>query len=203
MSRLKKARVIAIAGGSASGKSTFAMTLAKLLSDELFRASTVVFQMDDYYKDKPKRPTFRFSLSGEELWDYDNPEAFDHLRLTADINTCASANDAPEVIIVEGLMVLYLKELRELSDLKLYIDLDADERALRRLLRDMGGHRVNTDPQFIACFYRECARIGHARYVEPSRVYADLTIRGDANFMHIAPMIATVIMSDYKPFLHL
>ena len=189
----KKTRVIGIAGGSASGKSTF----TSVLNDQLMRGgcgtTTLILHMDEYYVDKPERPTFEFSFTGQEQWDYDNPGAFDNLRLVSDIKHHTIASEAVNVIIVEGLMVLHQETIRELLDLKLFIDLESDERALRRLLRDMGGHRINTDPQFIACYYRECARIGHIRFVEPSRVYADLTFRGDADFTQVAAMIAAVI----------
>ena len=71
--------------------------------------------------------------------------------------------------------------------------LDADVRALRRLLRDMAGARGNTDPRFIVDYYRECARVGHALYVEPSRVHADMILRGDADFARLAPLVVATV----------
>lgn len=189
-----RTRVIGIAGGSASGKSTFSNILAGRLTSAGCSTTALVFHMDDYYLDKSKRPTFRFSFTGREMWDYDNPDAFDHLRLVSDIRSHTGATD--DVVIVEGLMVLFHESIRDLLDLKLFIDLEVDERALRRLLRDMSGHRIDTDPEYIACFYRECARVGHTRFVEPSRAYADLTFRGDADFTRISSMIAAIITAD-------
>jgi hypothetical protein len=57
----------------------------------------------------------------------------------------------------------------------------------------MGGGRGSNDPVSIARYYRECARVGHARYVEPSRVFADLILRGDSDFARTAPLAAAVI----------
>lgn len=111
----------------------------------------------------------------------------------ADLDALAADPNAPDVIVVEGLMTLAVPEIRERLDLRLFVELDADERALRRLLRDMAGSRGNGDPAFIARYYRECARVGHARHVEPSRVHADLILRGDAPAGRSAALVAAVI----------
>ena len=101
--------------------------------------------------------------------------------------------DGPNVILLEGLMVLQVAAVRERSDLRLFVELDADERALRRMLRDMSGIRGIADPAGIATYYRECARVGHAQFVEPSRVYADLIVRGDADWERLRPLLLAVI----------
>jgi uridine kinase len=107
-----------------------------------------------------------------------------------DLDARASAADAPDVIVVEGLMVLHHASIRERLALRVFVELDADERALRRMLRNMAnGH----DPGGIATYYRECARVGHAAYVEPSRVHADLILRGDADPARVVPMVAAVV----------
>jgi len=100
------------------------------------------------------------------------------------------------VILIEGLMVLHEAALRERCDLRLFIELDADERALRRMLRNMKVQAVSTDPNFIAAYYLESARVGHTRYIEPSRIHADFILRGDADFGRIAPMVARMIEED-------
>jgi uridine kinase len=115
------------------------------------------------------------------------------VSLVADLHVRREAEDAPDVILVEGLMTLAVPEIRECLDLRLFVELDADERALRRLVRDMSGGRGSNDPVSIARYYRECARVGHARYVEPSRVFADLILRGDSDFARTAPLVAAVI----------
>ncbi|MBV9852488.1 MAG: hypothetical protein JO250_22715 [Armatimonadetes bacterium] len=186
--------IVGIAGGSASGKSTFAAALANALAagDPPLRAETLA--MDGYaVQDKSRGPCFVFSPTGETLFDWNHPEAFDDARLVADVEARVRAQDAPDVLLVEGLMPLYLPSIRDRLDLRLFVELDADERALRRLLRDMAGGRASRDPRFIADYYRESARVGHARYVEPSRVHADLILRGDSDFRRTAPLVAAIV----------
>src|SRR5262249_21700776 len=141
-------------------------------------------------------PTLVSPSTGETIPDNNHPDSADNARLVADLDALRSAPDAPDVIIVEGLMCLQVDAIRDRLDLRLFIELDPDMRALRRLLRDMSGERSNTDPRFIVRYYQECARVGHARYVEPSRVHADLILRGDADFSRLAPLVATVIRSQ-------
>ena len=184
--------LVGIAGGSASGKTTFTAALqAELIARNL---AVETIGMDRYfYREKPGGPRFISPTTGEEMPDNNHPNSADNARLIADLQTQRSAENAPDALLIEGLMTLHLPELREILDLRLFIELDADVRALRRLLRDMNGGRGSTDPHIISAYYRECARIGHASYVEPSRVHADLILRGDADFSRTVPMIAAVI----------
>jgi uridine kinase len=189
----RKSLVVGIAGGSASGKSTFTTALTRLLNAEP-PLRTEVLGMDRYFfRGAEGGPRFISPSTGKEIPDNNHPQSADNARLVADLEARAAAEDAPDVLIVEGLMALHVPEIREQLDLRLFLELDADERALRRLLRDMSGARGNTDPHFIATYYRECARVGHARYVEPSRVHADLILRGDADFDRVGPMVASMI----------
>ncbi len=189
--------VVGIAGGSASGKSTFVGLLAPLLREGLPPIRVEVFGLDKYfYRGQSGGPTFVSPSTGETLPDNNCPESSDNVRLVADLDTLRNAPDAPNVILIEGHLIFAIPEIRERLDLRLFMDLDADLRALRRLLRDMKGERGNPDPQFIAMYYRECARVGHALYIEPSRQYADLTLRGDADFHHTAPLVAGLIRSQ-------
>ena len=158
--------------------------------------SLIVLGMDRYfYRGGPGGPIFVSPSSGESLPNNNHPNSADNARLILDLENMRAAPDAPALIIVEGLMTLYLDELRELLDIKLFIELEADVRALRRLLRDMNGGRGNTNPEWIATYYRECAREGHNAFVEPSRTCADLIIRGDSDFNKTASMVAAAIYS--------
>ena len=184
--------VVGIAGGSASGKSTFAAAFSEALAARGRQVET--FSMDRYAREnRAAGPHFVSPSTGESLFDWNHPDACDLARLLADLDTRSEAADAPDVLLVEGLMALHFSELRQRLALRLFIDLDADVRALRRLLRDMHGGRASRDPEFIARYYLESARVGHTRYVEPSRVYADLTLRGDADFLRLIPMLCTII----------
>jgi uridine kinase len=186
--------VVGIAGGSASGKTTLVQHLTHALANGSPPLHTEVLGMDRYfYRGAPGGPTFISPTTGERLPDNNHPNSADNTRLIADIEALRASEDAPDVILVEGLMALHVPELRERFDLRLFVELDADLRALRRLLRDMQGGRGSTDPHWIATYYRECARVGHAAYVEPSRVHADLIVRGDADFQRIAPYLAAIV----------
>jgi len=181
-----------MAGGSASGKTTFARQLV-----ESFEGSELVvelFNLDKYfYRGKEGGPTFISPSTGELMPHNNHPNSADNARLVADMDTRCSEVDAPDVLIVEGLMTLHVEEIRSRLDLRLFMELDADVRAVRRIWRDMSGARGNTDPKFIGTYYLECARVGHALYVEPSRVHADIILRGDADFQRTVPLVMAVI----------
>lgn len=150
--------------------------------------------MDRYfYRGAAGGPFFTSPSTGETLPDNNHPDSADNARLAADLERRRQEPDAPDVLLVEGLMTLHVERIRSLLDLRLFVELDADLRALRRLLRDMSGGRGTKDPHWIASYYRECARVGHQAYVEPSRAHADLIVRGDADFARITPMLAAVI----------
>lgn len=185
--------LVGIAGGSASGKSTLTNAFAKTLEQE--RGYSLYTLPTDRYMsaDRPNSPTFFSPSAGTDMFNANHPESVDWDRLLVELDKLMQAADAPQIILIEGLMVLHEERLRQQLDLRLFVELDADERALRRLLRDMQGGRANRDPQFIANYYRECARVGHARYIEPSRVHADLIIRGDAAWERIRPLLLAII----------
>lgn len=188
--------IVGIAGGSASGKTTFTGALQAAFDHDYPDLRLLVLGMDRYfYRGAPGGPVFTSPSSGESLPNNNHPNSADNARLIAELKAMRIAPDAPDLIIVEGLMTLHVEELRDLLDIKLFVELDADIRALRRLLRDMKGGRGNTDPEWIATYYRECAREGHNAFVEPSRAYADLIIRGDSNVERTAPLIAAAIRS--------
>lgn len=185
-----------IAGGSASGKTTFTLALERELSGGQKPVRVEVVGMDRYfYRGQAPGPTMTSPSTGETLPDNNHPDSADNARLIADLDRRSLDADRPDVILLEGLMALHLEEIRSRCALRIFIELDADVRALRRLLRDMTGVRGNPDPQFISTYYRECARVGHARYVEPSREHADLILRGDSDFARIVPMAAAVVRS--------
>lgn len=190
--------VVGIAGGSASGKSTLAVALSEFLTKDEPQCRVETLSADTFFKqDKTQAPIFVSPSTGEEHLDRNHPDSTDNPRLIAAIEA-HRLEETLDVLLVEGLMVLQITEIREKLDLRFFIELEADERALRRLLRDMKGGRANSDPQFIAAYYLECARVGHYRFVEPSRAYADLIVRGDADFGRVVPMIAAVIQARFR-----
>jgi uridine kinase len=178
--------VVALAGGSASGKSTLAGVLAGAFLDR----SVEVIPMDRFMRrDDPSAPKFFFRFQGVDMMDFNHPESADN----AAILRATEASEA-QIVILEGLMALAVPELRAHADLHVFVDLDADVRAIRRMERDIRTGRGNGDPAFIAAYYIECARVGHARYVEPSKAFADLIVRGDSDFASTASLLAGIVL---------
>ena len=193
-SSIRPGLLVGIAGGSASGKTTFASALRKELAEGLPALGVEMVGMDRYfYRGNAPGPVFVSPSTGELLPDNNHPQSADNARMVTEVDARRAAPDAPDVLILEGLMALHLEEVRSRCDIRIFVELEADVRALRRLLRDMSGVRGNSDPHFISTYYRECARVGHERYVEPSRAHADLIIRGDGDFGKLALMVAAVI----------
>ena len=188
--------IVGIAGGSASGKTTMALALQEAFNQKRPPCPTTIFHTDHYFtRDKSIGPTFISPSTGVERFNCNHPDAVNTQRLMSDLQASVVGTDAPAVVIVEGLMVLHELRTRALLDLRLFIELDADERALRRMLRDMKRQQGSGEAESIATYYRESARIGHAAYVEPSRVHADFILRGDADLTRTVPMIGAVIES--------
>lgn len=189
-------RLVGIAGGSAAGKSTLTQALAGFLEAQNPPLRVEVLCADRFYRyhrDKTLGPRFISPSSGEDHFNFNHPDAIDSESLRAAIESRRSAEDAPDVLLVEGLMVLQIPAIREVFDLRLFVELEADVRALRRMLRDMQGGRTITEPHAIATYYLESARVGHELYVDPSRVHADFIVRGDTEFSRVVPLLVGAI----------
>ena len=164
--------VLGVAGGSCSGKSTLANLIAQAATP--VAPSVRVIPLDTFYtRDLEVGPTVTLS-DGTTMFDFNHPDAID---ATAAVAAIGGASES--VVIVEGLFTLAMEPIRALLDYSVFVHLDADLRAIRRLLRDMKGGRMSTDPEFIARYYIESARVGHAKFVEPSRAFADAVVIGD------------------------
>lgn len=188
----KRTLIVGVAGGSASGKSTFTRQLLASFEGSDIRVELV--NIDKYfYRGKDGGPTIVFSLTGETMADNNHPNSADNARLIADIEARCSADDAPDILIIEGHIALAVEELRNRFDIRLFLDLEPDVRAIRRLMRDMSGGRGDTDPSFIVNYYLECARVGHIKYIEPSKLHADMVLRGDSDFNRTVPMVAALL----------
>jgi uridine kinase len=131
--------------------------------------------------------------TGVEEFDCNRPDSIDLERLLLDMNS--EAKEA-KLIVVEGLMILHVEALRQRLDLKIFVDTDADVRALRRMLRDLKGGRMFSDPENIARYYLESAKPGHERFVQPSRSFADIIVAGDGNLEEKAALLANLILTE-------
>ena len=177
--------VIGVAGGSGSGKTTLVKHLL-----ETFAGNITVVSHDKYYRRRDE-------LTYEErcLINYDEPAAFetdlmvrqlDALRRGEEILcpvydfTVHNRSDEtllikPErVIIVEGLLIFENKELRDLMDIKIFVDADADIRICRRIKRDV--NKRGRSLESVIMQYQETVKPMHEKYVEPSKKYADIVV---------------------------
>lgn len=164
--------VIGIAGGTAGGKSTFCEQLGKLL--ECQGLNTAEIHLDDYFKPESERPVSAAPVSGKEYIDDNHPDTMDLIRVYSDIRSYMNSGKY-DVIIAEGLLTLWDKNIYELLDLKLYVDCPADERIIRRLKRNMSWGRNFEE---ISEVYLDLVRYRHNEYVEPTKWKADFIING-------------------------
>ena len=177
--------VIGIAGGTGSGKTTITRKIA-----EQFGSEVTVLYHDNYYK-----AMHELSYEQKVRLNYDHPDAFDTERMVRDLR-CLKNGETIEspvydytiydrsartmivrptrVIIVEGILIFHDKELRDLMDIKLYVDADADVRILRRIMRDVKEWGRSLDS--VINQYLETVKPMHEAFVEPSKRYADVII---------------------------
>lgn len=194
--------VIGIAGGTGSGKTT----VVRKIIESLPQGEVVVMPQDSYYKDNAHIP-----LEERLKMNYDEPASIEwslltqHLRElkegkevempTYDFLTCARLNETvhvcpKEVVVVEGILVLTDKELRDMLDVKVFVDADADERLIRVIRRDCV-ERGRT-PEMVIDRYQETLKPMHELYIEPSKRYSDLIIpQGGGN------NVAIKLLTDY------
>ncbi|MDI3328023.1 MAG: uridine kinase [Alicyclobacillaceae bacterium] len=178
--------LIGIAGGTGSGKSSVARAIARHVNQK----NLVVVEQDAYYRDQS-----HLTMEQRRKVNYDHPDAFDndllydhicrllrrqpidkpvysfeqHTRLPQTIRV-----EAKDVIVLEGILVLDDKRLRDLMDIKIFVDTDPDVRVIRRILRDIR-YRGRTIESVIHQ-YLTVVRPMHLQFVEPTKRYADLII---------------------------
>lgn len=194
--------VIGIAGGTGSGKST----VVRKIIESLPKEEVVVMPQDCYYKDNAHIPLeVRLTMNYDEPASIDWPllrEQIDELRAgkkvempTYDFITCSRLKETQslspaEVIVVEGILVLTDPKLRDMLDVKVFVDADADERLIRVIRRDCV-ERGRT-PEMVIDRYQETLKPMHELYIEPSKRFADLIIpQGGTN------LVAIKLLTDY------
>jgi len=195
--------VIGVAGGTGSGKST----LVKKLQEAFVEEDVITLSHDYYYKQNND-----ITLEERRKLNYDHPQAFDtdmmiehvkalkegvpverpvysfvdHNRLEASVKVIPA-----KVLIVEGILIFENKKLRDLMDIKVFVDTDADIRLARRILRDVrerGRSMESVVGQYIAT-----VKPMHEEFVEPSKKYADVIIpEGGFNSVAVAMLIENI-----------
>lgn len=166
---MKKPFVIAIAGCSGSGKSTFSQMLLEELSG--YRVELLA---TDRYFNRPL-PKMISPLSNKEYDDYNCPGSLNFEKYYEDVQALCKREDL-DIVILEGLTVLYFPELRELENLKIFMDLDPEIRMYRRIVRNMKAGRGTMEE--IADFYLNSAKYSETQYFIPTKMQADIVLNG-------------------------
>ena len=190
MSCQKDCMLIGIAGGTGSGKSTFTNRIKKQFGDDV----TVIYH-DNYYRRRDDIP-----FEERKKINYDHPDALETDMLIRHIKQLKAGKSVvcpvydfsvhnrsdktvvikpSKVILVEGILVLQNPELCDLLDIKIFVEADADERILRRVLRDV--EERGRDLRGIIDQYLTTVKPMHYRFVEPSKAKADIVINSGLN----------------------
>jgi uridine kinase len=194
--------VIAVAGGSGSGKTTVARAI-----DEAVRRESVLIEQDAYYKDLGHLP-----LEERKKVNFDHPDAFDTELMIAQLQLLASgqAIEKPtydyaahtraaatvrvvpkDVILVEGILLFADARLRQIFDIKVFVDVADDVRFIRRLQRDVVERGRTMDS--VIQQYLTTVRPMHLEFVEPSKRYADIILpEGGLNRIGVEMIVARV-----------
>lgn len=182
--------IIGIAGGSGSGKTTFAQNLKKEFENEI-----AVLSHDFYYKNHDE-----LTFEERKKLNFDHPNAFDtnilveHLKDLKNGKTIEHpvysfvrhnredytvTTEPKKIILVEGILIFENKELRDMMDIKIFVDTDADIRFIRRLVRDVNERGRTIDS--IIEQYCGTVKPMHEQFVEYSKKYADIIVPEGGN----------------------
>lgn len=203
--------LIGIAGGSGSGKTT----VTTKLIDSLHLDDLIIIQHDSYYKD-----VSAFRGKPVSKINFDHPSALDTPLLVKHLKSLKSRRTIRKpiydfttyrrlkekeivhpksIIILEGILIFIQKELRDLMDIKIFVDTDDDERLLRRLKRDITERGRSLDS--VMEQYIQTVKPMHLEFVEPSKMWADIIVpRGGENRVAIAMIAArlrSIISNDH------
>jgi uridine kinase len=195
--------IIGVSGGTASGKTT----VSDAILEQVGRDRIVYIEHDSYYRDLSHLP-----LEERRKLNVDHPDALETELLVAHLQQLQAGQpvDVPiydfatyqrlgksrrveprRVILVEGILIFVDRELREMMDIKLYVDTDADLRFIRRLERDI--KERDRTLQAVIHQYLTTVRPMHLEFVEPSKRYADVIIpAGGFNKTAIEMIVARI-----------
>jgi uridine kinase len=191
--------VIGVSGGSASGKTTVAYRIK-----EACKESVELISHDFYYL-----PNDKLSLEERKNLNYDHPDAFDTERVITDLQHLKNGQpierpvysytehnrlketvhvNPAKVIIIEGFLIFENAKLRDLMDIKVFVDTDADERLMRRIIRDVNERGRSLES--VINQYKNTVKPMHELFVEPYKKYADVIVpRGGTNDVAIEMLI--------------
>ncbi len=200
---MHKPLIIGIAGGSGSGKTTVASNVA----DALTNLAVAFIDMDAYYRNFTE-----LSLDERRRLNWDHPDAFDYELLTDHLARLAAretiekpvydfvshlrsaeviAVEPSDVVVIDGILLFVDERVRELCDVKVFVDADADIRLIRRIRRDMEARGRPLGE--IIDQYLSTVQPMHLQFVEPSKRYADIIVpRGGHNSVAIEMIVAKI-----------
>lgn len=209
---MRKPIVIGVTGGTGSGKTT----VTRKIIEEFGDVSLAYIPQDAYYKDQS-----HLTMDERVLTNYDHPFAFDNDLLSEHIRQLLNGQavqmpvydftqhnraeetirvEPKEVIIIEGILIFSDKELRDLMDIKVFVDTDDDIRIIRRIKRDMAERGRSLDS--IIDMYTSIVKPMHEQFIEPTKKFADIIIpEGGSNNVAIDLMttkIRSIIPNDLK-----
>jgi uridine kinase len=195
--------IIGIAGGSGSGKST----VARRVAESIEAASVAFLDMDGYYRNFAHLP-----MEERRKVNWDHPEAFDWELLVTQLQALRNGQSvrkpvydfvthtrsdktvdipAADVIVIDGILLFADARVRDLCDVKVFVDADADIRLLRRIRRDIG--QRGRPLEEILQQYQSTVRPMHLEFVEPTKRYADVIVpRGGHNIVAIEMIVAKI-----------
>ncbi len=190
--------IIAIVGASASGKSLFAETIYNELTEELGTSSMTIIKEDSYY-----RCQNHLSMEERVKTNYDHPKAFEHELLAHHLFQLSEGHsievptydykrhtrskeveivNPAKVVLVEGILLLTDKQLRNRFDINIFMDTPLDVCLIRRIKRDL--EERGRDLDSVVNQYQKTVRPMYYRYIEPSKEHADIVItKGGRNRM--------------------
>ncbi|MCL2603736.1 MAG: uridine kinase [Defluviitaleaceae bacterium] len=200
---MRKPVIIGVSGGSGSGKTS----VSNIIVESFIKHSITLIQHDSYYKDQSGL-VFEERLKA----NYDHPMAFETELLLKHLGDLSNyiAVDVPvydyaahtrsaevirrkptDVIIIEGILILEDKKLRDMMDIKVYVDTDDDVRIIRRIRRDIVERGRSLDS--VINQYLNQVKPAHHQFVEPSKRYADIIIpEGASNTVGIDLLITKI-----------
>ncbi|MFC1975835.1 uridine kinase [Chloroflexota bacterium] len=200
---MQKPIIIGVAGGTASGKTTVSKKILETIGPE----HLAYLEHDAYYRDLSHLP-----LEQRRAFNFDHPDALENGLLIAHLETLLQGQpvqvpvydfatyvrtdqlkrvEPRRVIFVEGILIFVDKKLREMMDIKIYVDASADLRFIRRLQRDTTERGRSVE--LVIEQYLETVRPMHLEFVEPSKRYADVIIpRGGRNIKAIEMVVAQI-----------
>lgn len=202
----KTTRLVLIGGGTCSGKTTIAKAIGKRIND----LKSVIISHDNYYKDLSY-------MAHEDAMreNFDHPSAIDVDYLMSDIKAMlrGEAVNVPEysfvkhsrsegtlcvanadIIILEGIFALYYDQLLGMSDLKIFVDTDADIRLARRIQRDT--LERGFDVETVLNKYLDTVKPSHQAFIDPTKKNADVIIPGDRDFEKALYMLNAYIQYE-------